>query len=104
MRRKRPGPGEVVPLANTTAFRGCKPSPGIVLGPTVMGTDSGGTLRSRHHRLTHPGGWVIGRPRAVVRAAFGSPPLARFSRGKRCRICDGDHYGANRQTVPPVDT
>ncbi len=54
----------VVLLANTNTFPGCKPSPGFVLGPTVMATDSGGTLR---------------------------PRLARFSLGKRARTYEKDH-------------
>ena len=56
----------VVLLAITNTYPGCKPSPGFVLGPTVMATDSGRTLR---------------------------PRLTRFSLGKRARTYEKDHLG-----------
>ena len=64
--RSSADPGLVVLLANTNTFPGCKPSPGFVLGPTVMATDSGRTLR---------------------------PRLARFSLRRRARTYEEDHLG-----------
>ncbi len=40
-------------LASTPTSPGCKPSPGGVLGLTVMGTDSGKTLRPCLTRFSH---------------------------------------------------